>query len=203
MPQVSGPSQSGAVRQKKNHARARLGLGKLLAIPLTVLYPTSIACFLCHFHHKLACMLRYSFRAVADPARGHVCLSCLTRRYGAPSLLRQFHYSPTLRSISSGDQSEISNEDVPIKPVTQFPNSDWAKKVCVWLRILIIGTIKLTRYLLRMAFRYRLLRVSRNPVANDPLIQKSRVIRMAQIDLRTNQRKTSRRRISLCAESLR
>ncbi|KAJ5986758.1 mitochondrial translation protein [Penicillium sp. IBT 35674x] len=73
-------------------------------------------------------MLRSSFRAVADPARGHVCLSCLTRRYGAPSTLRRFHYTPTLRSISSGDQPAVSNEDVPVKPVTQLANSDWVKK---------------------------------------------------------------------------
>lgn len=87
-------------------------------------------------------MLRSSFRAVADPARGHVCLSCLTRRYGAPSTLRRFHYTPTLRSISSGDQPAVSNEDVPVKPVTQLANTDWAKKVCVWLRIVIFGCVK-------------------------------------------------------------
>ncbi|KAJ5663680.1 mitochondrial translation protein [Penicillium longicatenatum] len=72
-------------------------------------------------------MLRSSFRAVADPARDHVCLSCLTRRYGAPSTLRRFHYTPTLRSISSGDKAESRNEDVPVKPVTQLANSNWAK----------------------------------------------------------------------------
>ncbi|KAJ6109832.1 mitochondrial translation protein [Penicillium sp. IBT 16267x] len=73
-------------------------------------------------------MLRSSFRAVAKPARDHVCLSCLTRRYGAPSTLRRFHYTPTLRSISCGDQPEVSSEDVPIKPVIQLASSDWAKK---------------------------------------------------------------------------
>lgn len=202
-PGVERPLQGGVPQQKKNHARAKFGQGKLLAIPLTVLYPTSIAWFLCHFHHKLACMLRSSFRAVADPARGHVCLSCLTRRYGAPSTLRRFHYTPTLRSISSGDQSAVSNEDVPVKPVTQLANTDWVKKVSVWLRIVIFGCVKLTRYLLRMAFRYRHLRVSGKPVANALLIQKSRAARTPQSDLRTNQKKMSQRRTSLSAGSLR
>ncbi|KAJ5669236.1 mitochondrial translation protein [Penicillium macrosclerotiorum] len=43
-------------------------------------------------------MFRASLRSVADPIRDHVCLSCLARRFAAPTNLRQFHRTPALRT---------------------------------------------------------------------------------------------------------
>ncbi|KAJ5921502.1 mitochondrial translation protein [Penicillium verhagenii] len=73
-------------------------------------------------------MFRASFRAVADPVREHICLSCRIRRYDAPSTLRRFHNTPTLRSIASGDKPEDSNANIPVASAIQIPGLDWAKK---------------------------------------------------------------------------
>ncbi|KAJ5934015.1 mitochondrial translation protein [Penicillium verhagenii] len=66
-------------------------------------------------------MFRASFRAAADPVREHICLSCRIRRYDAPSTLRRFHYTPTLRSIASGDKPEDSNANIPVASAVQIP----------------------------------------------------------------------------------
>ncbi|RAL02789.1 Pet127 family protein [Aspergillus ibericus CBS 121593] len=43
-------------------------------------------------------MYRASLRSVSDPLRGHVCISCLARGFGAQPRARRFHTSPWLRS---------------------------------------------------------------------------------------------------------
>ncbi|KAJ6024564.1 mitochondrial translation protein [Penicillium herquei] len=70
-------------------------------------------------------MLRTSLRAVADPLRSHVCLSCIARRQIAPAPLRQFHRIPALRSEAVESKPELPNaignngSDIPVPKVEE------------------------------------------------------------------------------------
>ncbi|KAJ5330904.1 mitochondrial translation protein [Penicillium atrosanguineum] len=66
-------------------------------------------------------MFRASLRSASDPLRDHVCLSCLSHRFVAPSRLRQFHARPFLRIEASNGTSESKSNDAPL-PST--PNQD-------------------------------------------------------------------------------
>ncbi|KAJ5715105.1 mitochondrial translation protein [Penicillium malachiteum] len=74
-------------------------------------------------------MLRTSLRAVADPLRSHICLSCIARRQIAPVPLRQFHRIPALRSEAIESKPELPNvignngSDIPV-PKTEEASKD-------------------------------------------------------------------------------
>jgi hypothetical protein len=61
-------------------------------------------------------MFRASLRSASDPLRDHVCLSCLSHRFGAPSRLRQFHARPALRVEASNDSPKNEPEDASVPP---------------------------------------------------------------------------------------
>ncbi|KAJ5203995.1 mitochondrial translation protein [Penicillium cinerascens] len=61
-------------------------------------------------------MFRASIRSASDPLRDHVCLSCLSHRFGAPSRLRQFHARPALRVEAGNGTSENNSKDAPLPP---------------------------------------------------------------------------------------
>jgi hypothetical protein len=61
-------------------------------------------------------MFRASLRSASDPLRNHVCLSCLSHRFGAPSRLRQFHARPALRVEASNDSPKNKPEDASVPP---------------------------------------------------------------------------------------
>lgn len=59
-------------------------------------------------------MFRASFRSLADPLRGHVCVPCRVNRISAPvSRLRQFHRMPVLRDEHSDNKPESHVNDTP------------------------------------------------------------------------------------------
>ncbi|KAJ5701506.1 mitochondrial translation protein [Penicillium malachiteum] len=69
-------------------------------------------------------MLRTSLRAVADPLRSNVCLSCIARRQIAPVPLRQFHRVPALRSEAVESKPELPNaagngSDIPVPKIEE------------------------------------------------------------------------------------
>lgn len=63
--------------------------------------------------HMAAQLFRASLRSVADPLRDHVCISCRARRIGAPSRLRQFHWTPAVRDEHPDSNSGGQMKDVP------------------------------------------------------------------------------------------
>lgn len=68
-------------------------------------------------------MFRASLRSASDPLREHVCLSCLTRRFGGNIRSRPFH-TTFIRRNESGDGSAAngtaqSNEPPKSTPVPE------------------------------------------------------------------------------------
>ncbi|KAJ6134238.1 mitochondrial translation protein [Penicillium sp. IBT 18751x] len=63
-------------------------------------------------------MFRTSLRSASDPLRDHVCLSCLSHRFVAPSRLRQFHARPFLRIEASNGTSESKSDNAPLPSTT-------------------------------------------------------------------------------------
>lgn len=80
-------------------------------------------------------MFRTSFRAVSEPLRGHVCLSCRVRRHVAPVTSRQFHFTPVLRNIAKEKEPELAQEAATKDAETPNPNTDTANKVFPILRL--------------------------------------------------------------------
>lgn len=74
----------------------------------------SVSCFSVVF--ASSGMFRASIRSASDPLRDHVCLSCLSHRFGAPSRLRQFHARPALRVEAGNGTSENNSKDAPLPP---------------------------------------------------------------------------------------
>lgn len=61
-------------------------------------------------------MFRASLRSVSDPVRDNVCFSCLARRFGAPTRLRQFHAQAALRAETGDGQLGNRSEDASVTP---------------------------------------------------------------------------------------
>ncbi|KAJ5279946.1 mitochondrial translation protein [Penicillium angulare] len=73
-------------------------------------------------------MLRTSLRAVSDPLKDYICLSCLVRRNAAPGTSRQFHRASPLRFTSSG-QGPWLNGQPALASSTQNSDADGVKTV--------------------------------------------------------------------------
>lgn len=78
----------------------------------------------------VAQMFRASFRSLADPFRGHVCIPCRVNRIGAPvGRLRQFHRMPVLRDENSDSKpGSHLNDSLKSKP-EQTQGSEPSNKV--------------------------------------------------------------------------
>ena len=75
-------------------------------------------------------MFRASLRSVSDPLRDRVCLSCLARRFAAPTSLRRFHRVPALRAqFSSHNGGSAAQESSPAPSMAHWEQHP-SGKVC-------------------------------------------------------------------------